>query len=65
MTDDEYKQLKETIDRITERENSLKAHALDAEDPFTPTMKGIIDLPAVAKKRLTARIDGERPPLNE
>ena len=65
MTEDEYRQLKATIDRITERENSLKAHALDAEDPFTPTVKGIIDLLGVAKKRLSDRIGGERPPLEE
>lgn len=51
MTEDEYKQLKATIDRITEHEKTLEPHALDAEDPFTPTVKGIIDLLAGGKKR--------------
>jgi hypothetical protein len=65
MTEDEYKKLKATIDQLTERENRLKAHALDAADPFTSTMEGIIDLLGVAKKRLSDRLDGEPPPLNE
>jgi hypothetical protein len=65
MTEDEYKQNKATIDRITEQEKRLKALALDAEDPFTPTVTGIVDLLAVGKKRLSDRIDGERPAPNE
>ena len=65
MTEDEYKELKATIDRLTEQEKRLKAHAGNAEDPFTPTVIGIIDLLAAAKKRLSDRIDGPRPPLNE
>lgn len=65
MTEDEFKQTKATIDRITEHEKRLKALALDAEDPFTPTVNGIVDLLAVSKKRLSDRIEGERPPLNQ
>jgi hypothetical protein len=65
MTEDEYKQLRATIERITEQEKKLQAHAQDAEDSFAPVMKGIGDLLAVAKKRLSDRLDGERPPLNE
>jgi hypothetical protein len=64
MTEGEYKQLKATIDRITEHEKKLKAHARAAEDPFTPVVKGIVDLLVAAKKRLSDRIDGERPPLH-
>ena len=65
MTEDEYKQLRATIERIAEQEKSLKAHAQNAEDSFTPVMRGIADLLAVAKRRLNDRLNGERPPLNE
>ncbi len=65
MTEDEYKQLRATIERITEQEKRLKASAQDAEASFAPVMKGIGDLLAVAKKRLNDRLNGERPPLND
>jgi hypothetical protein len=65
MTEDEYNQLRATIERIAEQEKTLKAHAQDAEDSFTPTVNGIIELLGAAKKRLSDRIDGQRPPLNE
>jgi hypothetical protein len=65
MTEDEYKQLRATIDRITEHEKKLRVHAQDTEDPFNPVVKGIVDLLGVAKKRLSDRLDGYHPPLNE
>jgi hypothetical protein len=57
MNEDEYKQLKGMIDRATEHEKKLSLHAHDADDPFTPVMRGIVDLLRTAKKRLSDRID--------
>jgi hypothetical protein len=65
VTEDEYKQLKAMQDRITEHEKRLTAHARDPEDPFTRVEEGILDLLAAAKKRISDRIGGQRPPLNE
>jgi hypothetical protein len=65
MTEDEYKELKATIDRITEHEKRLTAHAHDPEDSFTPVMKGLVDLLGTVKKRITNRIAGEGPSLIE
>ncbi|HEY0366101.1 MAG TPA: hypothetical protein VGC73_06490 [Pyrinomonadaceae bacterium] len=65
MTEDEYKLLKAMIERVTGQEKRLKAHAQDAEDPFTPVINGILDLLAVGKKRLIDRLGGQRPPLND
>jgi hypothetical protein len=61
MTEEEYKQLKATIDRITEHEKRLTERACDPEDSFTPVMKGLVDLLATAKKRITDKITGEGP----
>lgn len=65
MTEDEYKQLKATVDRIAEHEERLTAHARDAEDSFTPVVKGILDLLAKAKKRISDRLGEQGLPLSE
>ena len=65
MTEDEYKEAKAMLDRIVAQERKLKVHAQDAEDSFTPVINGIIDLLAAARKRISNRLGGQRPPLNE
>lgn len=65
MTEDEYKQLKATLDRVAEHQQRLTAIAVEAEDPFTPVKEGLLDLLATAKKRISDRLGEQGPPLSE
>jgi hypothetical protein len=65
MTEDEYKQLKATLDRIAEHQGTLTLSSRAAEDRFSPVEKGIADLLGSIKKRISDRLGGQRPPLNE
>ena len=64
MTEDEYKRLKRILDTIAEQQKMLTVKALDVEDRFAPVEKGIADLLAAVKKRISDRDGRQLPPLN-
>ena len=59
MTEDEYKQLKATLQRITEHQRTFIANAHAAADDFSTVERGLVDLLAAALKRINDRIDGQ------
>jgi len=65
MTEDEYKQLKATLDRVEGHQQRLTAIDVDAKDSFTPVKTGLLDLLATVKKRISDRLDEQGPPINE
>jgi hypothetical protein len=55
MTEVEYKRLKGILDAIAEQQKMLAVRTLDVEGRFAPVEKGIADLLAAVKKRISNR----------
>ena len=64
MTEREHGRLKVLLNRLTEHEKKLAAHASDEEDDFSPIERRLVDLLVVVKKRITGELRDQGRRLN-
>lgn len=64
MTEGERERFKVLLNRLTEHEKKLAAHASDEEDDFSPIERRLVDLLVVVKKRITGELGGQDRQVN-